>query len=132
MRDSLFRSWPTAAEAAELATSIVTKRLAAGAAGTRRLQQQYGKDLVCVRYREAADGSARFTTVELVIERRPATKQQADPAEHMVRIGFDETELRQKVKAAGGRWEPRYKLWRVPAAAVRTLRLKNRVEKPTH
>jgi hypothetical protein len=132
MRDSLFRSYPTATEAAELATTVVTKRLAPGAAGTRRLQQHYGKDLVCVRYRETADGSARFTTIELVVERRPATKRQAEPAERWVRIGFDEAELRQKVKAAGRRWDPKRKLWRVSAPAVRTLRLKSRLAKPTH
>ena len=132
MRDSQFRSWPTDTEAAELATSLVTKRLAPGAAGTRRLQQRYGKDLVCVRYREAADGSARFTTVEVVIERRPAAKRQTEATEQLVRIGFAETDLRQKVKAAGGQWDAKLKLWRVPTPTVRALKLENRVEKPTH
>jgi hypothetical protein len=130
MRDSIFRSTPTAAEAAELATSTVIKRLAPGAAGTRRLQQRYGKELVCVRYRESADGSARFTTVEIVVERRAVQKRQPAKAEQLVRINFGESELREKVKAAGGRWDPKLKLWRLPSPAIQALRLKNRVVDP--
>jgi hypothetical protein len=125
MRDSIFRGVPTPAQAEELAATTVLKRLPPGAGGTRRLQQRYGTELVCVRYRESADGSTRFTTVELVVERRPAT-----PAEDLVRIEFSETGLRDKVKAAGGRWDPKLKLWRLPSTATRALRLKNRIVKP--
>lgn len=125
MRDSIFRAVPTAAEAEELASSNVIKKLPPGAGGTRRLQQRYGRELVCVRYRESADGTTRFTTVELIVERRPLT-----PAEDLVRVEFGETALRDRVKAAGGRWDPKLKLWRLPHAATKALRLQSRVMKP--
>lgn len=132
MQDSIFRSTPTAAEAAELATSKVIKRLQPGAGGTRRLQQRYGKELVCVRYRESADGDTRTTTVEIVIERRRNLQHTPAKAEQLVRINFGESELREKVKAAGGRWDPKLKLWRLPSPAVQALRLKSRVVEPIH
>jgi hypothetical protein len=125
MRDSIFRGVATPEEAEELAASNVIKRLPPGAGGTRRLQQRYGRELVCVRYRESADGTTRYTTVELVVERRPLA-----PPEDLVRIEFGETGLRNQVKAAGGRWDPKLKLWRLPRAATKALRLQSRVTKP--
>jgi hypothetical protein len=130
MRDSIFRAVPTAAQAEELAATTVIKRLAPGAAGTRRLQQRYGAELVCVRYRESEDGTARYTTVELIVDRRPVVKAPAAAAEDLVRVKFGETALRNQVKEAGGRWDAELKLWRLPRPATRALKLENRVIKP--
>jgi len=100
----------------------VVKKLAAGAAGTQRLLARYGAVLVCVRYRKDATGSRRFTTLALVVDERPAK-----PANVQVRIGYQETALRQQVMAAGGTWDARQKLWNLPKAAVLKLGLKDRV-----
>ncbi|MBI5920808.1 MAG: hypothetical protein HY847_04060 [Betaproteobacteria bacterium] len=105
-----------------MAAAAVTKKLAAGAAGTRRLLARFGAALVCVRYRGAAAGTRRYTTVELVVDERPGK-----PDFSLVRIDYRESTLRQQVKAAGGVWDARKKLWHLPRTAVRHLGLKDRV-----
>ncbi len=112
----------TATTARPVGDSLVLKKLAPGVPGARRLAARFGDALVCVRYREDADGARRFTTVELVVETRPLP-----PGEQLVRIAFEEAELRARVKQAGGTWDPKRKLWRLPRAIVRKLKLTSRV-----
>jgi len=45
-----------------------------------------------------------------------------------VRIGVAETRLREKVKAAGGRWNPARRLWLLPMEQVLQLGLADRAE----
>jgi len=111
--------WPGSQGAADAG---VVKKLASGAAGTQRLLARFGAALVCVRYRQDASGNRRYTTVELVVDERPGK-----PATALVRIGYQETALRQRVMAAGGAWDARQKLWSVPKTAIRRLGLKDRV-----
>ena len=42
--------------------------LRSGQKGTKRLIAQYGKRLVCVRYRYDAQKKKRYKTVELIVE----------------------------------------------------------------
>lgn len=44
-----------------------------------------------------------------------------------VRVGYWETELREKVKAAGGIWRPQHKLWEMRYEDVAALGLESRV-----
>lgn len=111
--------WPRGQGAA---TAGVVKKLASGAAGTRRLLARYGDALVCVRYRQDATSNRRYTTVELVVDERPGK-----PATALVRIGYQETALRQRIMAAGGSWDARQKLWSLPKIAIRRLGLQDRV-----
>lgn len=104
------------------AQAAVVKKLAAGAAGTRRLLSRFGAALVCVRYRQDDSGNRRYTTVELVVDERPG-----NPASAQVRIGYQETALRQQVMAAGGTWDAQGKLWNLPKSAIRRLGLQDRV-----
>ncbi|MBI5898499.1 MAG: hypothetical protein HZB40_04680 [Rhodocyclales bacterium] len=101
---------------------MVLKKLAPTAAGARRLAARFGDALVCVRYREDADGGRRLTTVELVVDTRPLP-----PGELLVHVAFEEAELRTKVKEAGGTWDAKHRLWRLPRATVRKLKLTGRV-----
>jgi hypothetical protein len=120
----------------------VIKRLSPGAAGTRRLLDRYGDALVCVRYREDQNGNSRYTTIELIVDRRPAkpprkaTPQPAatpQPVTAFVRINYDEEDLRQRVKAAGGTWDPKLRLWKIPQRAIQPLGLSGRIAKiPTN
>lgn len=109
---------------APLAGSQVIKRLAPGAAGTKRHLDRFGTGLVCVRYRLDETGSRRLTTVELIVDERPTTPRLA-----LVRIAYQETELRRRVKEAGGEWDARLQLWRLPKAAIRKLGLTDRIVK---
>jgi len=104
------------------ADATVIKKLASGAPGTRRLLARYGAVYRCVRYREDAAISRRYTTVELVGDERPGKSPLS-----LVRIGYRETALRQQVMAAGGKWDTGRKLWTLSRTAVRRLGLKDRV-----
>jgi hypothetical protein len=44
-----------------------------------------------------------------------------------VRIGYSETDLRERIKTAGGIWRPRQRLWEVDWKTVRELGLQSRV-----
>ena len=102
---------------------IVLKKLAPTAPGAKRLASRYGDALVCVRYREDIAGHRRLTTVELVVDERPIPI--SPPS--CVRIAYEEAELRSQVKAAGGIWDRKQQVWRVPKAAIRKLKLEHRV-----
>jgi hypothetical protein len=94
---------------------------------------RYGDRLVCVRYRYDAGAGMRYKTVELIIEQARWTpppphphaqepKLRVDdfeeaepplppkPAEVGVKVFFRENDLRNRVKAAGGRWSKAEKL----------------------
>jgi len=45
------------------------------------------------------------------------------------KIQFEETDLRNKVKAAGGKWLTEHKVWVLGYDVAKNLRLKNRVVK---
>jgi hypothetical protein len=88
-----------------------------GDKGTRKLVQKFGDQLLCVRYRYDLLEQVRYKTVELVIECvpwKPGQQLREDgqrppggpPPLVDVRIRFDETELRERVKAVGARWSP--------------------------
>lgn len=101
-----------------------------GQRGTKKLVERFGERLLCVRYRYDPRRRRRVTTVELVVAevpwepRRPALEASALVE---VRIGYQEHELRQRIKDAGGRWNPETRLWSLPGADVKALGLERRV-----
>jgi hypothetical protein len=101
-----------------------------GQKGTKKLVERFGDRLVCVRYRYDPEKRRRVTTVELVVAevpwepRHPALEARPQVA---VRIGFQEPELRQRIKEAGGRWNPESRLWSLPGAKAKALGLERRV-----
>lgn len=105
--------------------SRIVKKLAPHAPGSKQLAERYGDALVCVRYWIDESARRRYTTVELVVAER-ALPIQASP-EVLVRIAYGETDLRKQVKAAGGRWDSRLKLWRLPGAQAKSLGLQQRI-----
>lgn len=72
--------------------------------------------MVCVRFRYDPDTRQRLKTVELVIERSDWTPPPARFTNDTLvplRISAKEVALRNKAKAAGGRWNPEKQLWYV-------------------
>jgi hypothetical protein len=117
----------------------VIKTLNAGSAGTKRYQKQYGTSLVCVRYRKDEAGSRRLTTVEIIVEDTPLQPSRrrthkppvaSNDQQVLLRVGYEEVELRERIKQAGGWWLPRERLWRLPGQAVKALKLQSRVVRP--
>ena len=102
-----------------------------GQKGTKQLLAQYGDSLVCVRYRYDAQRKTRFKTVELIVAQRdwdpPAARFPDDALVVAVRVAFAEEELRQRVKQAGGKWNPNRKAWELRYAHVTALKLESRI-----
>jgi hypothetical protein len=114
----------------------VLKTLRPGAPGAKRLQDQFGPSLVCVRYRYDPVADARLTTVELILETtRRRRHGSADPRNRPpppepvaeIRVSYRETAVRARIKQAGGRWRPDSGLWELPLSAARRLGITNRI-----
>jgi len=101
-----------------------------GQKGTKRLVAEYGDRLVCVRYRYDPERKKRFKTVELIVAERdwnPPTPRISEDTVVAVRVAFAETDPRQRVKAAGGKWNADRKLWELRFAEVVRLGLDGRI-----
>jgi hypothetical protein len=95
-----------------------------GANGTKKLTERYGDRLVSVRYRYDEQGRKRLKTVELIEEEAAWI---ASGGVYLVKIGYEETVLRERIKAAGARWDRERRLWQTTGAVVRRLSLEERV-----
>ena len=107
-----------------------TKKLLLGQPGTKKLLEQYGEDLVCVRYRFDAERKIRVKTVELIVERGPSAEApRRIPAGRIVsiRIDYGEVELGRRVKSAGAKWNRDRKLWELAYGDVVALGLEERI-----
>ena len=84
---------------------------------------------MCVRYRRNANGSHRYTTVELVVDGVAVDARNGKAAERIVgvRVGFSETQLRQQVRDSGVKWDAPARLWRMSLRAAKQLGLLDRV-----
>lgn len=101
-----------------------------GQPGTKELSVHYGERLVCVRYRYDAQKRKRYKTVELIVEERDWQPPEAEPAATEIvalRIGIEETALRQQVKQAGGVWNAQRKVWELAYEQVVQLGLRERL-----
>jgi hypothetical protein len=107
-------------------------KLKPGQPGTRKLVEQYGDRLVCVRYRYDALKRRRYTTAEIIVDESdwdPMPSAVARRERVAVRIEVHEVKLREKVKAAGGRWDPDKRVWHLPMEQVLQLGLDRRVSR---
>jgi len=129
------------------------KTLKPGQAGTKELLRRFGPSLLCVRYRYDEDRMEHVKTVELVVRRRsrageaerqgsrtpdplspPETGSLSSSASGglagrrvALRIGWRERDLQQRVKSAGGRWDPVRRVWLLRRAVAERLDLLPRV-----
>jgi hypothetical protein len=100
-----------------------------GQNGTKRLLKQYGKALLCVRYRYDKIRGVRLKTVELIIEEIPLSTEfrLRDGDLAPVEVRFEETELREKLRKMRAKWDPQEKLWFVPYRLIRGTELEARI-----
>ncbi|MCM0082116.1 hypothetical protein L4X63_10990 [Geomonas sp. Red32] len=93
-----------------------------GQRGTKRLVTKFGSALLCVRYRYDEQTDENVTTAEIVVERRPRkrTFRHHDTDIVQVAVAFTEKNLRDKLKAAGGRWAPERKVWQVQFGEIKS------------
>ena len=100
-----------------------------GQKGTKRLVEKYGDALVCVRYRIDERRGVRLKTVEIVIEEKPWQQpfRFRDGDIVPVPVTYEEKALWEKLRKAGGRWDPLTKVWLVPYGFVRGTELEARI-----
>jgi len=102
-----------------------------GRRGTKKLTELYGDQLVCVRYRYDEVSRRRCKTVELIVDEGPwIPRKVAMKPESLVRVkvGFSETELQEKVRSVGGKWDPKRCLWLIRYDSALSLGLKKRIQ----
>ncbi len=102
----------------------VSKKIHPGEPGAIKLARKYGDRAVCVRYRMDEAGTRRYTTIELLVE---STEVQKKPPVVAIRVGVTETALHTILKAERARWDPLAKVWRLPRATARRLKLGHRI-----
>jgi hypothetical protein len=129
-----------------------------GQKGTLKHLDRYGDRLLFVRYRYNRETNTRLTTVELIVDERPqraphartivapdaapsaapasGTSSEAKAARQpriefaAIRVEAREKALREKVRAAGGYWDPARGTWILRADRVRILGLQSRLVTP--
>jgi hypothetical protein len=108
-----------------VASLRITKKLSPESRGALKLARQFGETLICVRHRCDDKGEFRYTTVELLVEKtaiRPRTENLVG-----IQIGPDEKPLQTVVRAAGGTWDYKARVWRLPRRVVGILKLVDRI-----
>lgn len=103
----------------------VVKTLAPTDRGALELARRYGDALVCVRHRTDPKGKVRHTTVELLISSEPIRKRSAGMV--LVQTHPREQGLHAAIRAAGGVWDAKQQMWRLPSRIATILNLRNRV-----
>jgi hypothetical protein len=109
-------------------------KLRPGQPGTKKLLSRYGDRLVCVRYRYDERRKRRYKTVELIVDEvgwEPKTRPLTASTIVGVKVELHEKELRERVKQAGGRWNPERKLWEIRYGRVLEMGLGGRIKKRT-
>ena len=111
-------------------------KLLPGQRGTKKLIQKYGDQLVCVRYRYDEERKKRFKTVELIVDEIPWVKNNGHTKNDSsaksdkivsVRVGYEERDIRNRVKEAGGQWNSTEKVWSLPYRKAVELGLEKRI-----
>ena len=108
----------------------VRLHLRPGQKGTKGLLAQYGDRLICVRYRYDAQRRRRLKTVELVVAERylePPPPRFAHDQIVGLRVAFAEAAVRDRVKQAGGTWNPERRVWQLRYDRVVDLGLSRRI-----
>ncbi len=114
----------------EFSTARVRLHLKPGQKGPKQLLAQYGDRLICVRYRYDAQRKKRFKTVELLVAERdwePPRPRLAPDQIVGLRVAFAEVAVRDRVKQAGGTWNPERRVWQLRYARVVALGLNSRI-----
>lgn len=104
-----------------------------GQAGTKKFTERYGDRLVCVRYRYDEAKSCRHKTVELIVETvawtaRGRRARRRDEEMVAVRIGYQETDLRERAKRLGAIWRANHRLWEMRWLDAKHLGIADRVK----
>ena len=108
----------------------VRLHLKPGQKGTKQLLAQYGDRLICVRYRYDVQRKKRLKTVELLVAERdwdPPRPRFAHDQLVGLRVAFADAAVRERVKQAGGTWDPERRVWQLRYDRAAALGLTRRI-----
>ena len=107
----------------------VLTTLKPGDKDTKNLLRKYGEKLVTVRYRYNRAKGMRYKTVELIEDVQPWNPilRYHPNRQTPIRITYEENTLREQVKANGGYWDSKRKLWILRYQKVLELKLESRM-----
>lgn len=106
------------------------KTIKPGHPGTKKWIEQFGEKLVCVRYKYDFQRKIKLKTVELIVAEEPwDINKDRIPANKLVgvKVKYGEIETGRIVRAAGGRWNRKKKLWEISYQQVIALGLDDRI-----
>ncbi len=98
--------------------------------GAKRWRRKYGKNLICVRYRYDKKQNKKLTTVEIIVEEKEWEKRTNKiPFNKIIPIivMYNEIDISNLVKNAGGRWNIEEKVWELPYGEILSLGLEDRI-----
>lgn len=101
-------------------------KLKPGQGGTKKLMEQYGDALLCVRYRYDVERRKQLKTVEIVVSEKdwePPPARYSDGTLVPLRIGMTEKALQNQAKALGGRWDREQRVWLIPYGCIAGTKL---------
>jgi hypothetical protein len=100
----------------------------AGEYGTKKFVNEYGKNLVNVRYYYDITKKRKITTVELIMRDIEWIPKKINPRKLVkLRVERKEREIQKKVKNNGGKWDEEKKVWIIPFGKVREMQLERRI-----
>jgi ATP-dependent protease HslVU (ClpYQ) ATPase subunit len=98
-----------------------------GDRGTKKLVNEFGDKLICVRYRYDEKRGRRLKTVETIVEDIPWKAPPGNNNEVFVKAKWNEKDLHLLIKNAGGKYDKNLKLWKIAYGDAMTLGLKSRI-----
>ena len=106
-----------------------TVTLRPGVRGTKRVVQQFGDQLMYVRYRYDWEAKKCYKTAEIVLSERPWNPVIRPETKVYIRVAYGEVETRKLLRQAGGKWKRDQRLWEVRYDQVARLGLESRIVK---
>lgn len=106
------------------------KKIKPGLPGTKGLLKKYGDDLICVRYRNDFKRNKRLKTIELIYDEKPLViDSNKIPMNKImnIKVEYGEKKLGILLRNAGGRWDRKNKVWKLPYKEVLELGLEKRI-----
>jgi len=98
--------------------------------GTKKLVQEYGDKLICVRYRYDYERKRKLKTIELIIDEGALVYNSSKIPMNKImqlKVKYGEINMGKLIRAAGGRWNRKEKVWELPYSEVLALGLENRI-----
>jgi len=101
-----------------------------GQKGTRKMTEQYGDRMRCVRYIYDDKNQIKLKTIEIIIEKNPwhkDTKRISGNKLVSIKVDYGEIQIGRMIRAAGGRWDREKLVWLLPYREAKALGLDKRI-----